>query len=168
MRKTISPLGLGGAVISSVVTRFDLPSDQQDLVNLELKWLFSAADTFLKIQQKEAPPGQPVAVAIPATAKPEAASNQLLPSLDDFEMQFWESQIDSALKRIKIHLRNLDILLEQEATQGQAGRGDVSLQNQIRSERIGIVKILQELAQLMNQAYGVMVTSPDQLVELLS
>jgi hypothetical protein len=159
-------------VISSVVTRFNLRSDQQDLVNLELKWLFSAADTFLKIRKKEAPRSQPVPAAIPATARPPAGSNQLLASLDDFDMQLWEGQIESAFKRINIHLRNLDILLEQEAAkgsaEGQAGRGDVYLQNQIRSGRIEIVKILQEMAQLMNQAYGIMVTSPDQLIELLS
>jgi len=58
-------------------------------------------------------------------------------------------------------------LLEQEALKGDAGKGDVYLQNQIKSGRVEIVKVMQEMAQLMNQAYGVLVTSPDQLIGLL-
>ncbi|RME47146.1 MAG: hypothetical protein D6796_08050, partial [Caldilineae bacterium] len=96
------------------------------------------------------------------------ADNRLLPSLDDFDLQMWEGQIEAAFKRIQIRLKNLDILLEREAFKGEAGKGDVYLQNQIQSERLHIVKTLQELAQLMKQAYGIFVSSPDELLELLS
>jgi len=87
--------------------------------------------------------------------------------VDEFELQLWEGQVEAGLKRINIHLRNLNILLEQEAAKGPEGKGDVYLQNQISSGRIEIVKVLQEMAQLMDQAYGVLITSPEQLVDLL-
>ena len=83
-------------------------------------------------------------------------------------MQIWEGQIESGFKRINTHLRNLSILLDQEAMKGPDAKGDVYLQNQIKSARLEIVKILQELAQLINQAYGILVTSPNQLTDLLA
>ena len=134
-----------------------------------LKWLFSAADNFLKVRRNEIDRGQRIAISIPpnATRSNPQADNCLLSSVDDFDLKIWEGQVESAFKRIQTHLRNLDILLEQEAKKGDAGKGDVYLQNQIKGARLDIVKILQELAQLMNQAYGILVTSPDQLVEFL-
>jgi hypothetical protein len=167
-KQTISPVALGGMVISSVVTTFGLEVEEQDFVNGELKWLFSATDHFLKIRQGEVDRGQPVPVAIPEDAElNEAANNQLLSNIDDFDMQMWEGQIESGYKRIDTYLKNLNILLDQEAFKGEAGKGDVYLQNQIQAARLDIVKILQEEAQLMKQAYGILVTSPDQLIELL-
>ena len=167
-KQTVSPIALGGMVISSVVTTFGLDVEEQDFVNKELKWLFSATDHFLKIRQGEVDRAQPVPVTIPEDAERDAAANnQLLSNIDDFDMQLWEGQIESGYKRIDTYLKNLNILLDQEAFKGEAGKGDVYLQNQIKAARIDIVKILQEEAQLMNQAYGVLVTSPDQLIELL-
>ncbi|MBN1217641.1 MAG: toll/interleukin-1 receptor domain-containing protein [Anaerolineae bacterium] len=168
-KQTVSPMAVGGLVISGVVTTFGLDVADQDFVNGELKWLFSAADNFLKIRQGEADRNQPVGVPIPADAKRDGpANNQLLGSLDDFDMQIWQGQIESGFKRIDTYLRNLNILLDQEAFKGEAGKGDVYLQNQIKAARMEIVKILQEMAQLMNQAYGIRVTSPDQLAEFLA
>jgi len=168
-RQTVSPIALGGMVISGVVTTFGLEVGEQDFVNGELKWLFSATEHFLKIRQGEVDRNQPVPVAIPEDAERDAAANnQLLSNIDDFDMQLWEGQIESGYKRIDTYLKNLSILLDQEAFKGEAGKGDVYLQNQIKAARIDIVKILQEEAQLMNQAYGVLVTSPDQLVDLLA
>jgi hypothetical protein len=165
----VSPVALGGSVISSVVTTFGLDVQDQDFVNGELKWLFSAADNFLKVRRNEIDRSQRIAISIPADAKKSnpQANNSLLSSVDDFDLQIWEGQVESAFKRINTHLRNLDILLDQEAKKGDAGKGDVYLQNQIKGARLDIVKILQELAQLMNQAYGILVTSPDQLVQFL-
>jgi hypothetical protein len=37
----------------------------------------------------------------------------------------------------------------------------------MKSKRIEIVQVVEEMAQLMNQAYGILVTSPGQVVELL-
>ena len=161
-------MAIGGSVISGVVTTFGLDTADQDFVNLELKWLFSAADNFLKIRRGEINRSQPIAVPIPADAQRQPqANNQLLSTVDDFYTQMWEGQIDSGFKRIDTHLKNLNILLDQEARKGDAGKGDVYLQNQIKGARIDIVKILQEMAQLMNQAYGILVISPNQLIELL-
>jgi hypothetical protein len=168
-KQTVSPIALGGMVISGVVTTFGLGVEEQDYVNGELKWLFSATDHFLKIRQGNVERSQPVPVPIPADAERIAsANNQLLSNIDDFDLQLWEGQIESGYKRIDTYLKNLNILLDQEAFKGEVGKGDVYLQNQIKAARIEIVKILQEEAQLMNQAYGVLVTSPDQLMEFLA
>ena len=62
----VSPMAVGGAVISSVVTTFGLEAETQDFVNKELKWLFSATSNFLQIRRGEAdrrfrcpPPARP-------------------------------------------------------------------------------------------------------------
>ncbi len=164
----VSPLAIGGLVISGVVTTFGLDVEDQDFVNEELKWLFSAAAHFQKIRRNEVNSRQPVPVPVPEGAEQSAGtSNILLNTVDDFTLQLWDGQVESQFKRINIHLRNLKILITQEAQLGAEGQRNVALQNQIKGERSNIVKVLQEMAQLMKQAYGVFVTSPDQLVELL-
>ncbi|MBN1993301.1 MAG: toll/interleukin-1 receptor domain-containing protein [Anaerolineae bacterium] len=166
-KPTVSPMALGGAIISSVVTTFGLDVETQDLVNKELKWLFSASDLFLKIRRGEAARTQAVSTPIPETAQQTNATNQLPSTLDDFDLQIWEGQIESGFKRIDTYLKNLKILLDQEAFKGEAGKADVYLQNQIKASRVEIVKILQEMAQLMNQAYGILITSPNELYDFL-
>ncbi len=167
-KQTFSPITVGGAVIASVVTTFELDTEDQDFVNKELKWLFAAADNFIKIRRGEASLNQPVAVPVPPDAEQQpGANNCLIGGLDAFNLQIWEGQVDSQFTRINTHLRNLDILLKQEAQLGEEGQRNVALQNQIKGERLSIVRILQEMTQLMNQAYGVLVTSPGQLMELL-
>jgi len=166
-KQTIQPMAVGAAVISSVVVTFGLGEDQ-DWVNEEIKWLFNALDNTLKIRSGDADRNHPIPAPIPDDAEREAsADNKLLSTVDEFKMQIWEGQIESGLKRISTHLKNLNILLEQEAMKGEAGKGDVYLQNQIRSGRLEIVKVTQEMAGLMGQAYGILVTSPDQLIEML-
>jgi hypothetical protein len=168
MKRVNNPIPIGISVMSSVIITFGLTPEDQEFVNDELNWLFHAIAHTLQIQQGEMAHSQPIPVAIPAEAKRyQDANNQLANSVDDFNLQIWDRQLDSGLKRIVTHLRNLNILLDREASQGAVGRSDVPLQNQIRHERVEIVKVLQEMAQLMNQAYGILVTSPDQLAELL-
>jgi hypothetical protein len=166
-KPTVDPMALGGAIISGVVTTFSLDVETQDLINKELKWLFSACDHFLKIRRDEADRSQPVPISIPPTAQQSNANNQLLSTIDGFDMQIWEGQIESGFKRIDTYLKNLKILLDQEAFKGEMGKSDVYLQNQIKAARLEIVKILQEMAQLMNQAYGILVTSPNELYDFL-
>ena len=167
-RQTINPMAVGGSVISSVVTTLGLDTDDQDFVNSELKWLFSAASNFIQIRRGAIGRTQPVKVEIPPDAeRSPQADNALLDSVNDFDLQLWEGQIESAFRRVHTYLRNLDILLDQEAMKGDAGKGDVYLANQIKSARLEIVKILREVALLMNQAYGILVTSPEQLIQLL-
>lgn len=164
-KQSVTPMAVGGSVISSVVTTLGLEAGDQDFVNGELKWLFGAASNFMKIRRGEIERTEPIKIKIPPDAEGASqADNTLLDSIDDFDLQIWEGQIESALKRIDTHLRNLNILLDQEAKKGDAGKGDVYLQNQIKGGRLEIIKILQEMAQLMSQAYGIRVTSPEQLV----
>lgn len=161
---TVSPVAVGGAVISGVVTTLGLKSQSQDLLNGDLKWLFSAAGHFLQVQQNPALRSTPIGIEVPG--RPE--TNVPLPAtIDSFDLQIWHGQVEGALKRIQIHLRNLDILLAQEAKMGDAGKGEVYLQNQIKGGRLEIVKILRELAEVMKQAYGVSIDSPNQLYQLL-
>ena len=167
-KSEVSPLGVGAAVISSVVTTFGLDVEEQDLVNGELKWLFSAADNFLKVRSGDIPASQPLTVPIPEDADvADGAKNQLLMT-NDFDLKILEGELTSRLTRISKHLRNLNMQLEAEAEKGPAGAADIQLQNGIRSGRREVVKIVNEIAQGMRQAYGVLVTSPDQLLDLLN
>jgi len=153
-----NPIEVGGAVIASVVTRFGLTAQNQDVINKELKWLFYAVDNFLHHRAKA------IQVDIPPTASPANPNNKLLDSLDEFYLGLWKSQLEGKIDLIQTHLRNLDILLKQQAE----GRNDLAVKNDIRNERIDIVKNIQEMAEIIHQAYGTHVTSPDQLLKWLS
>jgi hypothetical protein len=164
---SISPIAIGGLLISGVVTTFGLDVEDQDLVNDELKWLFNAADHLLQIRAGQVGPNQPVPVAIPAQAKksPQTNNHLLNPAL----ATAFGAQIENILSRIKNHLDNLNLALAREVELGQAGKTDSELQFRLRGQRLDIVeKDLRALAVLMEQAYGVLVTSPDQLVEFLN
>ncbi|MCB0163253.1 MAG: hypothetical protein KDI79_03435 [Anaerolineae bacterium] len=164
----VNPTAIGGSVLVSVVTPLNLEPQDYAFVTTEFKWLFSAIEHFLKLRRGEIDRSTPIAVAIPDEAvRDTQVNNQLLPALDAFDLQLWQGQFESGLKRINTYLRNLDILLDQESRKGDAGQGDVYLQNQIKSSRLEIVKVVRELAQLGQQAYGVLVTSPQQMVALL-
>jgi hypothetical protein len=54
-----------------------------------------------------------------------------------------------------------------EVQLGEAGKTDMELQSRLRGQRLDIVENLRELASLMEQAYGVLISSPDQLAEFL-
>ncbi len=170
--QVLSPIAIGGAVISSVVTTLNLSTEksddgtsEKDRVNDELKWLFRATDNFLQVKKGRLEPNHSIDAPIPSYAeKQPQANNRLLSNIDNFNMGIWEGTIESGLKRIDIHLKNLDILLKQEASKGKDAQGDVYLQNQLKGGRIEIIKVLRELAELMNQAYGILVTSPEELV----
>jgi len=121
---------------------------------------------------------QPVQVSIPIDAErlPEA-NNQLLTNpkslifyadFADMLEQLTNRDLKSQFARIDTHLRNLNILLNSEVNQGEEGKRNVALQYQIRAERINIVKILQEMAKLIDKLYGIFVASPEQLVEYLA
>ncbi len=162
------PIAIGATVISSVVISFELEQDDQEFVNGEMKWLFSAIDHFLNIRSGKVDRNKPVSVGIPSEAvQTETANNQVLSTIDDFDMLTLEGHIQTMLGDINTHLGNLRILRSQEARKGAAGKGDVALQNDINMERTEIVAVVQQLAQLMNQTYGIFVTSPDELAGLL-
>lgn len=168
-KQTVQPIATGAGVISSVVVTFGLDIEEQDFINGELKWLFGAINHLLKIQHGEADRTEPVPVEIPEDAeRDESANNQLSSTVTEMDLPIFEAQISESLGHISTRLQNLNVLLDREARAGAAGRGNVELQNDIQAERLEIVKNLQRMARLMNEAYEILVTGPDQLAELLS
>jgi hypothetical protein len=165
-KTSINPLALQGLVISGIVITFGLDTADQDRVIDELQWLFHAIDNLLKIRSGEIEVTQPVMVAIPpqAEVKDQRANNQILHA--SFAPAF-ANQIEEICKRIKSHLDNLNLVLAREVQLGEAARENLGLQAELRGKRIAIVKELQMLARLINQAYGVLVASPAELVQLL-
>jgi hypothetical protein len=174
------PTALGEFIISSVIPTFELAAEDQEWVNGEIAWLFSAVDNFLKLRQKMIEVDHPISVSIPSQAQQTPqANNQLL--LDNIEnmggdtleenteltLAAWQGKIEGAIKNSQIRLQQLNILLEREAQLGEAGKYNVSLQDRIKGHRSGIVEYLQTMAEIMNNAYGILVTSPGQLVEFL-
>ena len=160
---------VGGTVMARVVTPLALDVEAQDTVNNELQWLFTAADHFLKIRQGETTRETPVRVDIPPDAETgNEAHNTVLVGIDDFSLQMIESQIESIIKQINIYLRNLTFELDKQALLGGAAASNIALMNSIKAQQTSIVERTQELARLMQQVYGVMVYSPDDLADFLS
>jgi hypothetical protein len=172
---------LGALITATIIPVFELDEDSQNLVADELTWLFSAAENLMKICQKEVEPNQPVAVAIPSSAEktsPEA-NNQLLAKpgalirYSSFEDMLWgkrfnlKKELESIVNRFNIHMRGLNILLDRESKLGEAGASDLPLQAGIRGGRIDVIKVVQALAQIINDTYGIQITSPTNLLEYL-
>lgn len=170
-RKTpgISPIALGGLIISSIITMLDLDIEDQNFVNGEVKWLFAASDNLLKICRGELDASVPVPVAIPPDAQQLASTtNRLLDAVNDPALlQRWQGQLEVWLKHVDTSLKNLDRLLDREASMGAAASRDLDLQNEIRGLKVEVLQVAERMAQLINQAYGILVTTPKQLVELL-
>jgi len=167
-KAAVSPTAIRGLIISGIVTQLALESDDQEFVSGELNWQFSAADHLLKICRNEIDRSQPVPVDIPPDAERLAqANNRLLTTIDDATLVGWKSWTETRLDWINAWLKELDILLGQEASRGIAAKSDLELQNKMKSKRVEIIQVVGEMAQLMNQAYGILVTSPGQIVELL-
>jgi hypothetical protein len=154
----LNPIAIGGLVISGVVTTFGLDTADQDLVNGELKWLFNAADHLLQVGAGQVGPNQPIA-QLPNSPTPQRLSLTLASAFGP--------QVEKILSRIKNHLDNLNLALMREVQLGEAGKTDMELQSRLRGQRLDIVENLRELASLMEQAYGVLISSPDQLAEFL-
>jgi hypothetical protein len=124
--------------------------------------------------------GQPLAVVIPPDAqKSPEATNRLINFPDNDDLSFYfdvrsgitygpqESNVKSLFNRITSALQNLDGFIQRETQMGEEGQRNVNLQNDIRQTRIQTIVPLQEIAEHMNKAYGILVTTPDQLTELL-
>jgi hypothetical protein len=175
---------LGALIMATVIPAIELDAASQELINGELAWLFSAADNLMQVILNQADRNQTVAVPIPPTAqKLPQANNQLLEipndprynERDGYEALLrgkssligWDNFLNSYYNRINTNLNNLNILLKQEAKAGEAAKGDVLLQNNIKGIQFDIIRVLPNLAQLMYWAYGIQVTSPDKLVEFL-
>ncbi len=167
-KKPVSAVAVSGLIISSIITKLDLEASDAAFVNDELKWLFQATDNLLKVCRQEADRNTPVALDIPPDAeKLREANNKLLRHLADDDIGSWKDFVETRLEWVNARRRELDMLLNEEASRGSAGKSDIDLQNKLRDKRIEIMSIVEELAQLMEQAYGIFVTSPGQIVEVL-
>ncbi|MEM7348608.1 MAG: AAA-like domain-containing protein, partial [Chloroflexota bacterium] len=163
-----SPVAIGGLVISSIVTALDLDTEDEEFVNGELKWLFSAMDTLLKVSRNELDRTHPIPVVIPPDArKTEDANNKILDTVEDEVLRSWKGWAETRLDWINSRLKELDILLGQEASRGIAAKSDIELQNKITEKRLEAARIIEDLARMMSQAYGILVTTPGQIVGLL-
>jgi hypothetical protein len=165
-KSAFDPVALGGLVISGLIINYSLDTESQDRYIPELQWLFSATDNLLSIRNGEVSASQPITEPIPPQAeiKDKRANNQILSA--SFASAF-ANQVEALFKRIKTHLDNLDMLLLREVQLGEAAKENLGLQAEINGKRVAIVKELQTLAQLMRQAYGVLITSPAELAQLL-
>jgi len=122
-----------------------------------------------KVWQEEIENSQPIAEPIPSDAEklPEA-NNRILSNLKVYKLDGWGSMIDSQLSNLsRLELKNLNTFVERETLQGDAGKSNVALQNQLKMTRLQIIKGLQKVADQINEIYGVLITSPGQLVEYL-
>jgi hypothetical protein len=163
----VSAVATGIGVMTKVVTRITaFTADEQDTVNGELKWLFNAADHFLKVRREEVNRQAPVPVDIPPEAEvDDTANNVVRENLDDFSLQMIESQIQSIIKQVNIYMRNLAFELDKEAQLGGAAVSNIALMNSIKAQQKSIAERVQELARLMQQVYGVLVYGPDDIVD---
>lgn len=166
----VSAIAAGIGVMTKVVDRITgFTSPEKDANNTELKWLFVAADHFLNIRRGEAQR----TVGVPVDTPPEAETTQptknvtILASLDDFSMQMIESQIQSIIKQINIYMRNLAFELDKQAQLGGQAASNIALKNSIDAQQKAIIERTQELANLMQQIYGVKVYAPDIVAEKL-
>jgi hypothetical protein len=171
-KSKIDPIAIGYQVISSVVTTtFDLDTDQQDYVNGELKWLFNASNHLLQIRAGEVGVGDPVPVELPPYAEvlPDAKGkeNQVLhPSESAIKLKARE--VETIFDRIKKNLNNLNKLLEREVDLGENAVTDLNLQTEIKGKRVAIINgELKQLAKSMELTYGIRLTGPTQLIELM-
>lgn len=131
------------------------------------------------IRQEELERSPDLKVAIPSEAQKSSQSvNRLLNIPDENDPIFYlEGSILAPQKnsfltsrffnRFNSYLQGLDILLKREAKMGEEGKRNIELQNDLKNNRLYIIKVLQEMAQQMSEAYGVLVTTPTQLLELL-
>ncbi len=172
-QKTISPLALGAQVVSNIIIPLELDPVDEEMIEGEIRWLFSAVDQLLRFLGSEVERSQPVTESIPPKAHilPEA-NNQLLNTLSDDDLKLltirFEAKSSNLLTHLDLYLnRNLRQLLQKETQMGEAGKGDGHLQSQIKDTRIRAINTVQEIAQAIDQAYGIQVNSPNQLLEIL-
>lgn len=169
-KKEIDFTSQGPLVSTTLVSRVDTLDDtSQATIDAELTWLMSAADILYKIALKTVGREHEVPVAVPGSAvKKPGANNRLLATVDAFYLEtIWPIKLEGAYNQLIRHQKNLDLLLDREAKLGGDALSNIALQNQIAGVYADIVRVLEELAALAEEAYGVRITSPTQLADLL-
>lgn len=110
--------------------------------------------------------------AVPVDIPPNAernpqANNKVLPNSNDFFLDDWAGTVRANLKLITTHLTGLELLLKQERRLGPAGKQNIGLQSELKSRRVAILNLTQEMAEVLNHAYDILVTGPGQLAAWL-
>ena len=136
-----------------------------------MKWLFNAANHLLQIRAGEAEASEAVPVEVPPYAEvlddAQDKENQLLHPTES-AVRRWANEVETIFKRISRNVRYLRELLDREVDLGENAVTDMNLQSEIRGKRVGIVKDqLTKLASIIELAYGIRLTAPAQLIELL-
>ncbi len=168
-KAAISPVALGSLVISSVVTDLALDEEGEMFVKGELNWLFNATDHFLRIARDDLKRNSPITTEIPPEAqRHQDADNHLLDHHDDAFLQSLKGPVESLVERLNDELKLLSTLLAAEAEQGTAAKIDLKLQNQKKTKRLEIVRVIEDLVDPMQKAYGVYVSAPRELVEYVA
>jgi hypothetical protein len=165
-----SPLALGEQVIARIITPLELAPADNDYFSGEIKWLFSALDHLLKVSRGELDRNTAVPEPIPPEVETiPAANNQLLAAANVADLTANLGEGITPLTRLDTQLnRTLAYWLDQEVQAGEQGRGDPYLQSQIKDTRLDIARIVaKELVSLVETAYGVSLSAPQTLVELL-
>ncbi len=166
----VGVIAAGIGVMSKVVDQIGgFTPAEKDANNEELKWLFVAADHFLKIRRGEIQHTVGVPVETPAEAETTQATKNvtILPGVDEFSIQMIDSQIQSVIKQINIYMKNLAFELDRQAQLGGQAGSNIALKNSIDAQQKAIIERTQELANLMQQIYGVKVYAPEIVAEKL-
>ncbi len=169
-RKLLAVQHMRRAVVSSLIVPMDLERKTKERYIDELGWLFTAADHLLQVQRGEKSPTDPVPVDIPNQAKKRSTTNKLLPDeLDELSLKMTGNKVEGIVKQINIYIKNLDTEIGKLAKLGAASEDDpdvpLRLKNSIASQRIAIAKRTNELADLMDEFYGIRVNAPQELLD---
>lgn len=162
--KQLSINAIGIIVISTIITSLPLDVEGEDIVRTELKWLFTAASHFSKVRRGQQDSRHPVPIAIPLYADSTDHRNIILIN-DETQLRNYEKQIEIIVEQIKYHLDMLNYEWDNETTLAE---WNTTIKNSIKSQLWGIIKNVEELAEIMNSIYGVLVLSPSRFAELLN
>lgn len=207
-KKTPNLITLNAQIVTGIITPLGLSPEKQDFVDRELKWLFSAADNYMRLYQTvqqrlevenkrliRAFAGSPIAnrkreqemaqlrpqiwreevahseaVAVPVPPEVEQisdANNRVRIESDDYKLQQAGEALTASLNLINTHLRQLELLGERERLQGSEAKSNLALQNQLKLERMAIVEELAKMADILHQIYGILITTPQHLMDYL-
>ena len=103
----------------------------------------------------------------PEAIRQSEKDNRILSTSMIISLEIWLQKVEATLTLINADLSRLHQALDREIKMGEEGKRNVTLQNSLKSYRLTIVKYIADLADVINQAYGILVDSPRQLVELI-
>ena len=179
------PIALGSLVNATVIPSFGLETEGEDWVDEEINWLFSAVDNLFAAYRRLEMEGslesrQTIAAAAPAEIEKTVAtaSNQLLADVEhlqphaysmveEFLQYAWYDSLATDLEVIHTHLNNLQGWLAQSSQLGEASNIDFATKDKIKNARLAILKAILNITNTIDEAYGMRITSPEELLTLL-